>query len=262
MKFRNKNYDLLLVFVGSIIIALFLMLFNKSKEFGVNLITEITGVAITIFVINKILERRERQKRISIDKRILREVQAIIASYFSIWKHLAWRYLPNEKIVTEKDMLRVYPQLVTLCSIGDRFEIVSIHHPESWKLFFHNRSIKDCLENYYTTLTGETQTFINDFKMYLEPELLDKLLNIMECQYFKNIFLMNQEGTEKLLIEMDFDTNKLESYLNLDEQEHLIQFIELMNYSKRLRDVINKFTDVGVDLYQLNKYFALPSRFA
>jgi hypothetical protein len=262
MKFRNKNYDLLLVFAGSVIIALLLMLFDRSKDLGVNLFTEITGVAITIFIINKILERRERQKRISIDQRILREVQSIIASYFSIWKHLAWRYLPNEKIETEKDILRIYPQLVKCSNVNDKFEIVSIHHPESWKLFFHNRSIKDCFENYYTTLTGETQTFINDFKMYLEPELLDRLLNIMECQYFKNILLMNQEGSDKILIEMDFDANKLESYLNLDDQEHLNQFVELMHYSKRLRDVINKFTDVGVELYQLNKYFKNPSRFA
>jgi hypothetical protein len=262
MKFRNKNYDLLLVFAGSVIISLLLMLFDKSKDLGVNLFTEITGVAITIFIINKILERRERQKRISIDQRILREVQSLIASYFSIWKHLAWRYLPNEKVETEKDMLRVYSQLVKNCNIHDKFEIVSIHHPESWKLFFHNRSIKECFENYYTTLTGETQTFINDFKMYLEPELLDRLLNIMECQYFKSILLMNQEGTEKILIEMEFDTNTLESYLNFDDQEHLTQFVELMHYSKRLRDVINKFTDVGVELYQLNKYFKNPSRFA
>lgn len=58
------------------------MISDTSKEFGVNLFTEITGVAITVFVINKILERKERQKRIAIDQRILRELQSIIASYF------------------------------------------------------------------------------------------------------------------------------------------------------------------------------------
>ncbi len=262
MKFRNKNYDLRLVLGGTLLLALLLMISDRSKEFGINLFTEITGVAITVFVINRILERRERQKRIAIDQRILREVQSLIASYFSIWKHLVWKYLPNEKIETEMDFLKIYPQLVRSSAVDEQFEIVSIHHPESWKLFFHSRSIKDCFENYYATLTSETQTFINDFKMYLEPELLDKLLNIMECQYFKSIFLMSQEGTEKLLIDFEQDKNRLESYISPDELSHLDQFLGLMGYSKRLKGMINKFTDVNVELYQIKKYFIHPSQFA
>lgn len=262
MKFRKRNFDLSLVLGGSLLIAIVLMTFDKSREFGTNFFTEIIGVTITVFVINKILERKERQKRISIDQRILREVQSIIASYFSIWKHLAWQYIPDEKIENEIDLLKVYPRLVKLSGINERLEVVSIHHPESWKLFFHNRSIKECFENYYSTLTSEIQLLINDFKMFLEPELLDSLLNIMECQYFKNILMMSQEGTEKILIELEQDTNRLESYISPDEQSHLHQFIGLMDYSKRLNYMIDKFIDVNVELYQIKKYFIHPSRFA
>jgi hypothetical protein len=257
-----KKYDLHLVFGGIILISIFLMTFSDSREFGVNLFSEITSVAMTVFVIDKILERKERQKRISIDQRILREIQSIIASYLTIWKHLVWQYLPDEKIENESDLLRIYSTLVKKSSVNDRFEVVSIHHPESWKLFFHNRSIKECFENYYNTLSAEIQLFINDFKMYLEPELLDSLLNIMESEYFRNIYMMNQEGTEKILIDLGMDANRLESFLSADELGHLHKFFELMNYSTRLKNMISKFSELSVELYQVDKYFMNPSKFA
>jgi hypothetical protein len=237
------------------------MLFDNSRSIGQNLFTEITGVAITVFVINKILERKERKRRIAIDQRILRDVQSIIASYFSIWKHLVWQYKPNEKIESEHDFLRIYSELVKSTNLTDRFEVVSIHHPESWKLFFHNRTIKECFENYYTTLTSEIQLFINDFKMYLDPELLDTLLNIMESQYFKDIYMMNQEETIKIVIELDQDSNQLESYMGAEANTHVHQFLELIQYSESLWKMINRFTDVNVELYQVKKYFVHPSKF-
>ncbi len=83
MNFRKKNYDFRLFFAISIVISTLTLFINK--ELGINLITEIASVALTVFVINKIIERRERQKRIAIDQRILRDIQAILASYFSIW---------------------------------------------------------------------------------------------------------------------------------------------------------------------------------
>jgi hypothetical protein len=261
VKFRKKNLDIRLVLGVTLLIALLLMISDKSKEFGVNLFTEITGVAITVFVINKILERKERQKRIAIDHRILRELQSIIASYFSIWKHLTWKYLPEVTIENEDDFLKIYPGLVRLASIHDRFEVVSIHHPESWKLFYHNRTIKECFDNYNTTLTGEIQILITDFKMYLEPELFDKLLNIMECTYFKNMIMMGQEGTEKVLQELELDITRLDSYISPDDQNHIVQFANLLLYSKDLKVLINKFSDVNFELYELKKYFIHPAKF-
>ncbi len=261
MKFIKK-YDLYFVFGGSLVFAASLMLFRKSYEIGNNLFTEMSGVAMTVFVINKILARKENQKRISIDQRILREVQSIIASYFSIWKHLAWQYFPGEKIETEKDLLKLYPEFVKRAKLNEQFRIVSIHHPESWKLFFHNRSIRECFLNYSSTLSEDIQAFINDFKIYLEPELLDCLLNILECEYFKNIFMMGEEGTSNILIDLEQDTERLDSYISADDTRHLNRFLELFNYSKRLKNKITKFSEVSAELYQLKKYFVHPSQFA
>jgi hypothetical protein len=136
---------------------------------------------------------------------------------------------------------------------------VSLNHPESWELFFYNKSIKDCFDNYRTTLTKEIQTFINDYKIYIEPELLDLLLNILESQYFKDIVIMNQEGSDIFVKELDQDPNKLDSYLKPNDLRHLHQFINLINYSTRLHHVINEFTDVQVELYEFKKYFIHPS---
>jgi hypothetical protein len=259
MKLRAKNYDLRLILGLSLIGALALMFFERSKELGLNLFTEITGVAITVFVINKILERKERQKRIAIDQRILRELQIIIASYFSIWKHLVWKFYPQNKIITENDLLRIYPELIQTARLDERFEIVSIHHPESWKLFFHNRSIKACFENYGNILTENIHTFINDFKTYIEPELLSYLLNIQESEYFKNIYMMTQDEMTKVLVDLEQDPDKLDSYINSDQTAHIRHFTELMNYSLNLRATILKFSSEASELYEIRKYFIQPA---
>lgn len=257
MKFRRKNYDFRLFFV--IGIAVSILIYFIDKDLGVSLLTEIASVATTIFVINKILERKERQKRIAIDQRILRDIQAIIASYFSIWKHLAWQYAPEAKIENEKDLQALYPELVRRSNINDRFKFVSLHHPESWELFFNNRTIKDCFQNYHSTLIKQIQSVIEDFKIYIEPELLDILLNIMDDRYFEDIFLMGQEQTANIVVDNGDDPDKLESYIRPEDLKHLNQFINLISYGKRLKDLINRFTDVHVELYQIKNYFVNPS---
>jgi hypothetical protein len=259
MKFKRKNYDLRIVFGASIILALVVLFFDK--DFGVNLFTEIGGVALTVFVINKIIERRERQRRIAIDQRILRDIQSITASYWSIWKHLVWQYLPNEKINTESDFLAIYKDLVVKAQMNEGFQFVSIHHPESWNLFFNNRIIKDCFINYHDTLTKQIQSFIDDYRIYIDPELLDILLNLLESQYLKDLYLINQDqaSLSMTILDMGDDPNKLESYLQPGDDRHIKQFAELHNYGLRLSKVISEFTDVNVEIYTIKKYFIHPT---
>jgi hypothetical protein len=259
MKLRRKNYDLRLVFGGGILASLIVLIFDK--DFGVNLLTEIGSVALTVFVINKIIERRERQRRVAIDQRILRDIQAITASYWSIWKHLVWQYMPSEKINSEQDFQRVYRDLVSKARMNETFEFVSIHHPESWNLFFNNRVIKDCFINYQSTLTKQIQSFIDDYRIYIDPELLDILLNLLESQYFKDLYLLNQDQQfmSVTILDMGEDPNKLETYLQVDDDRHLKQFAILHNYGVRLSTMINQFTDVNVEIYNVKKYFIHPT---
>ena len=102
-----RKYDLQIVFISAILISILLYSFNYTREFGLNFLTEISGVAITVFLVDRILKRRERKKTVAIDQRILRDVQSIIASYYSIWKHLVWKYLPDEKIENENENITI-----------------------------------------------------------------------------------------------------------------------------------------------------------
>ncbi len=169
-----------------------------------------------------------------------------------------WQYAPEEKIESKNDLLRIYPELVRRSLVNERFKFVSLHHPESWELFFNNRTIKECFQNYHTTLINQIQTFIEDFKIYIEPELLDILLNILDDQYFKDVFAMNQEETERLVIEYDQNPAKLESYIQPDNTTHLRHFIRLSDYGNDLKKLIHKFIDVNVEMYKIKKYFSHP----
>ncbi|MBL7854811.1 MAG: hypothetical protein JNL17_10450 [Cyclobacteriaceae bacterium] len=248
-----------LVFGVCLFISLAALFFDK--EIGVNLLTELGGVALTVFIIDGIIERRERQKRISIDQRILSELQFIIASYYSIWKHLYWPYLPAEKITNASDLVRVYPTLVTTANITHRFDTVSINHPESWDLFFYNRTIGECFKNYHEAVTKGIKTFINDFKIYIEPELLDILLSLLESQYFKDLVLMHQETTPALFRDvLNQDPDKLESYLKPSSVKNIEQITILEEYSERLNKVILRFKTHDVPLYRIETYFLHPTQ--
>lgn len=254
--FKKQQTSLLLVFGVSIALSVIIRYYDY--DLGVNLLTEIAGVALTVFIINRIIERRERQKRISIDQRILREIQTLVASYFSIWKHIIWQYERSSQIGHANDLKKIYPTLVSEVRISEKFEFVSLHHPESWDLFFNNRPIKDCFENYHDTLRKQIQQFIEDFKIYIEPELLDILLNIMDCTYFKEISLLKLQDSRKIVLDYDEDPDKLASYLRPDDITHIDHFVRLLNYSKNLKTLILQFTTCDVELYDLKEYFKHP----
>ncbi len=255
-RLAKRNYDLQIVLLIGLLLAITLMVFNK--DIGNILLTEIISVSVTVFIIDNMIERKERRKRISIDQRILREVQSIVASYFSIWKHLAWKYLPNEKIAHENDFLNRYSELIKRAKVNEEFEVVSLQFPESWDLLFHKRIIKKCFENYHDSILKQIKSLITEFNGYIEPGLFNLLLEVMECQYFRSIHLMGQAETEAILIELDQDTNRLDSYLNTEDKKHIYKIIELMQYSQNLRSLVSKFDEVNVDLYELKTHFTNP----
>lgn len=255
-RLAKKNYDLQIVLLIGLLLAITLLVF--SRDLGNILLTEIISVSVTVFIIDNLIERKERRKRISIDQRILREVQSIIASYFSIWKHLAWKYLPSEIIRNENDFLNRYSDLVKLASVHEEFEVVSLQYPESWDLLFHKRIVKKCFENYHDSILAQIRKLITDFNGYIEPELFNLLLEVMECQYFRSIHLMGQDETTAILIELDQDTNRLDSYLNTVDKKHIYKIVELMQYSQNLRSLVSKFDDVHVELYELKNHFTNP----
>jgi hypothetical protein len=257
-KILNKH-DLLIVFALSTLVGLILYVIPQSREFGVNFLTEMAGVWIAVFLVNRIIEKRERQKRVYIDQRILQETLSIIASYFSIWKHLVWKYFPDEKIHHQRDLHALYPSLLRAARLSDRFEVVSTHHPESWKLFFHNRTIKECFENYHESLQGDIRALIDNFKMHLEPQLLGYLLEINENKYFSEVHSVLQIDEADVLSEFGRDMDNLSSYISIDTG-HFSKITELCHYCQKLNIRILEFADFNPEHYNMKKYFANPMR--
>lgn len=235
-----------------------ILLLSVSEELGNILLTELISVSVTVFVIDNLLERKERRKRIAIDQRILREMQSVIASYFSIWKHLAWKFLPQQRIGSEKDFADLYGALVKNSYINVEFEIVSLEAPESWDLLYHRRTIKQCFQNYHDSMHKQIKTFIAAYSTYIEPQLFNLLLDLLECQYFRSIHLMNQPETQTVLLELEQDINRLDSYINENDHRHLQKIIELINYGQHLHTLINRFEDVKAELYDLREQFRNP----
>ena len=258
MKLNFRNYDLQLVFLFCVLIAIIVFYFDR--DFGINVVTEILGVAITVLVINNILEKRERRKRVSIDKRIIRDLQSIIASYFSIWKHFVWEFHPNSSIQKEKDLIELFPSIIEQTDLSKAFTIISLQHPESWELLFHKKNIKDCFTNYTEILTGQIKTFLLDYKIYLEPELLDLLLTILESKYVKKLQMMHEADAHEVILLFGQDPSKLNSHFNADDVEHFYQFTALITYSHAMKKMIEEFTPVDTELYELKKFFIHPSK--
>ncbi len=257
MKFFYK-YDLHFTLGLALLLSIVLIYSANSRDFGINLFTEMIGVAMTVLIINKIIERKTRKKRISIDIRILNELQGIISNYFSIWKHLVWRYNPDQKITCKKDFLNTLPELIKSCDINDSFHVVSIHQPESAKLHFHDKPIKHCFENYSNTLQNSLESFISDYKLFLEPDLLDLLLKINESQYFNNIDMINHKESIAILSDLGQNTDQLESYISPLELQHIQHFLNLMQYSVTLKGIISKFKKIDFELYAFKNYFRKP----
>jgi hypothetical protein len=252
-----KKHDLKIVFILSSVLGIALYIYPLSREFGVNVITELASIWITVFLVNRLIEKRERKRRVSIDQRILMETLSIVASYYSIWKHLTWRYFPNAKVETEKDLQAIYPAILKSAHLSDQFEIISIHYPESWKLFFHNRTIKDCFENYHRVLQDSINLLMENFKIHLEPELLGYLLELSESEYLREVNSVFRSDETDVLTEFGQDIDKLGSYIS-NSTSHFDKIIQLSSYCRQLDSRIAEYTIFNAEHYNLKRYFENP----
>jgi len=249
------------VFAGTVLFGLIFYLNPYTRGFGVIVLTEIGSIWFTVLLVNRILDKRERKRRVAIDQRILTETLTIVASFFSIWKHIAWRYQTKSVVKNEKDFINLYPQLIDSCRLSDKFELVSTHHPESWNLFFHEITIRECFKNYCETLTAATELLINNFKIHMEPELLGALLEITESQFIREASsIYDSSETELVLNEFEKDTNRLDSYIS-GNVNILNKIFWLNSYCEHMISRISNYTDQSFQSYKLSEYFKDPKSY-
>ncbi len=263
--FKTKKlfhkYEFWLVFAGTVLFGLIFYFNPFTREFGVIVLTEVGSIWFTVLLINRIIDKRERKRRVAIDQRILTEILAIVASFFSIWKHLAWKYQSQSIVNNENDFLKLYPKLVESCKLSDKFELVSTHYPESWNLFFHDISIRDCFKNYNDTLQSSIKSLIDNFKIQMEPELLGSLLEITESQFIREVISIYDGGeTELVLTEWEKDTNHLASYIS-NNTSILTKMFELNAYCVNMIDRISNYTNQTFKPYKISEYFRDPTKY-
>jgi hypothetical protein len=157
--------------------------------------------------------------------------------------------------------LNAYPQLVDSCRLSDKFELVSTHYPESWNLFFHDLTIRDCFKNYNETVQSTIQSLIDNFKFHMEPELLGMLLEILESSFIREVSsIYDSNEIEMVLNEFGKDTDHLNSYLSKNIQI-FTKFFELNRYSENLIKSISNYTDRTYKTYNLAEYLKNPTRY-
>ncbi len=256
------KYEFWLTFAGTVLFGLLFYINPYTKGFGVIVLTEIGSIWFTVLLINRIIDKRERRRRVAIDQRILNETSIIIASFFSIWKHIVWKYHSDSIIKNENDFITLYPKLLSSCKLSDKFELVSTHHPESWNLFFHDITIRDCFKNYNETLDAAIKSLIDNFKAQMEPELLGTLLEVAESQFTREVTTIYDGGeTEQVLTEWGKDTNQLGSYVS-SNTNILTKMFELNSFCEYMIRRISNYTEKTFTVYKIADYFQDPRKYA
>lgn len=82
----NNEKLLILVVIVLIIIGLILwLLVKKTKEFGLNFTTEILGAVITVFILDRLIKKREEEKNIPLKIAIYEDIRLYTTRYIGFW---------------------------------------------------------------------------------------------------------------------------------------------------------------------------------
>jgi hypothetical protein len=77
---------LILVVIVLIIIGLILwLLVKKTKDFGLNFTTEILGAVITVFILDRLIKKREEDKNIPLKIAIYEDIRLYTTRYIGFW---------------------------------------------------------------------------------------------------------------------------------------------------------------------------------
>lgn len=237
--------------------------FNKGTyDFGLNILAEMIGVAVTVFIVDKMYKKREQKKRFPIDKRIFADLQMLITSYLIIWKQLIYEYTPEKKINTIDDLIFAQNDILEKANLNDEFSNVNVHIPENLKVFFHQKTVLEAFQEYQRFLNAEIPKFIAEYKFYMDPDLYDLLSQILEDEYNKNITsLKNVEETRKLISIVEtkdstnVDPNSLINFINQHNTEHFKLIEELIAYSTKLYTEIKDLGVIKEPVFDLKKHF-------
>lgn len=170
-----KIYFYLLAFIIPIIlIHLFIWGINKQKidDLSLNLLSEIVGILITLFVVDRLIKKYEKDKWLELDKRINIQIEAILFTifctifYFNDKISLFYEVrnsndIENIKFNKYSEMLKSFEINAKFCEKITREEILA-------KFFI----------DIYNTQLNNLNAFLNDFNGRLDHRQLPLLLDL------------------------------------------------------------------------------------
>lgn len=250
-----------------IAITIPLCFYKGTYDFGLNVLSEMIGVAVTVFIVDKMYKKQEQKKRFPIDKRIFADLQIIITSYLIIWKQLIYEYTPDKKITTIDDLILAQNDILEKANLNDEFSNLNVHIPDNLKIFFHKKTVLESFQEYQHFLNTEIPKFISEYKFYLDPDLYDLLCQILDNEYNKNITsLKNVEETGKLISIVEskkvenIDPNSLINYINQHNTTHFKLVEKLIIYSNKLYSEIKDLGEIKEPVFDLQKHFNSNSK--
>lgn len=234
-----------------------LLLFDKTKDFGLNLTTEMIGILITVVLIDKLYERKENRKNLKINIRIFNAVNSLICTYISIWKHIKLNFKDDIEINDIDDLIKNYKVLISGLQIESKYDIIQLSAPENVQYnFFIKNDVRESLVKFREYVKLTIPMIINEYNSYIDPDLYDLLKDIENDNLFnyelKGLEDPNQTKAMKLAFSKRIipkgETEVLEFFLNVNNTSHLYNLKKLINYLNQFYKQLKSF-DYEVDSF-------------
>ncbi|GEM_PF-2002756 len=257
VKKHTGKYRLFYVAIILVVASSFLLLFEKTKDFGLNLTTEMVGLLITVVIIDKLYESKEKRKNLKINIRIFSEINSFIYTYLSIWKHIKVNFNNELNINNLDDLIANYKTLIINTDIHSKFDVIQLSAPENTSVnFFIGMDVKESLILFKEYAELIISHITKEYNIYLEPDLYDLLKAIQSDNLFESEIssLKNVEQTTSIILTIakrkvtKEQTTKLNFFLNEHNTLHLYKLNRLINFNNKFYKELNKF-DYEIDSY-------------
>lgn len=114
----HEDWGLYLTISILIVVGLFFwLLFDSTKEFGLNFFTEMLGVLVTVLVIEKLLQNREKDRLLPQQMVVYEDVRLFVSRYISFWTTTYRESVPEgdpkdlEELFSESGMPKILKYL-------------------------------------------------------------------------------------------------------------------------------------------------------
>lgn len=105
MKIYKTDIAISLIIIFLIFIGYFLFTIKETEDFGLNFLTEMIGVAITILILDRLLKYKERKKNEPIRIIQYSEISLFLHRYIGLWHQLYINSVPNKEAKNIEDFL-------------------------------------------------------------------------------------------------------------------------------------------------------------